>query len=409
MQFIDNGGLLSYNQETLFTMNKSNTKPKIALITSSMDNRPTKGTARVTRQYVEHLLKYQEEFNFTLIHEVRTADPLYNRAPELILPNIPFPFARKFFNELIFWFRLRLSGNYFDVVHYLNSRVWPSYLFAPGRRIIVNAYEAGVMLNYNHADLGTWVFQFTNRYLHHRMDAIIALSVYGKREIVEYFHVLPEKVHVIYCGIDNTFTQFLPSASDRQNKELAVRFGLPEHYLLSVGRLTPHKNVVRLIRAYALARIQYGVHLPLVLVGGKYLREYSQEVEQTIKELGLGNYIVHAPFIPDDDLPKVYSCADALIYPSLHEGFGLPLVEAMACRTPIATSNTTSLPEIAGDAAIFFDPLDVEDMARAIAAVAQHDNIRKMLIKRGETRIRLFTWEKAIEEVRVLYYKLISE
>jgi glycosyltransferase involved in cell wall biosynthesis len=371
-----------------------------------MDNRPGKGTARVTRRYVEYLLEHQEEFDFTLIHECPTPDPLYKKTLELILPNIPFPFARKFFNETIFWIRLRLSGKRFDIVHYLNPRVWPSYLLAPSKKIMVNAYEAGVMLNYHRTDLGTRIFQFTNRYLHHRMDAIIALSEYGKKEIVEYFHISPKKVHVIYCGVDNNFVRFSNSHAHKQ--ELLSQFGLPEQYLLSVGRLDPHKNIVRLIKAYALARIE-GLHLPLVLVGGKHLREYSQEVEKTIIESGVEGHVVYAPYIPDEDLPAVYSCATALIFPSLHEGFGLPLVEAMACGVPIATSNTTSLPEVAGDAALLFDPLDVEDMARTIVAVTRHNDIRDMLIARGRTRIQLFTWEKAIEQVRALYHKLINE
>ena len=136
------------------------------------------------------------------------------------------------------------------------------------------------------------------------------------------------------------------------------------------------------------------------------MKDYSEKVDTLIQTLHLEPFIHIAPFIPDETMPLVYSAAQMLIYPSLHEGFGLPIIEAFACGTPVATSNTTACPETAGDAAVLFDPEDITAIARAITSVSTDESLRATLRAKGLVRAKEFSWQKVAEENCALYKKL---
>jgi glycosyltransferase involved in cell wall biosynthesis len=221
-----------------------------------------------------------------------------------------------------------------------------------------------------------------------RVAHIIAVSEFTRGRIVERFGVRPGKVTVIPNGIDKRF-------SLRPAEEIAAArkaLGLPEgRYLLFVGSLEPRKNLGRLLQAWERVQCRLPDDIWLVVAGAKGRSQVFSPValQQLPARVHLTGYV------GDESLPALYSGAVALVYPSLYEGFGLPPLEAMACGTPVITSRTTSLPEVTGDAAILVDPLDLDQIASAIARITTDSGLRTDLSRQGMARAANYSWDTA--------------
>jgi glycosyltransferase involved in cell wall biosynthesis len=173
-----------------------------------------------------------------------------------------------------------------------------------------------------------------------------------------------------------------------------VKHHLPDPFVLYVGSISPRKNVARLLRAFAEWKKRCGSGHKLVLVGtGKQWK--SQEDFRLIKQPGIAEHVVLVEYVSDEDLVGIYNLADLLIYPSLYEGFGLPILEAMACGCPVITSKVSSMPEVAGDAAILIDPEDEVGLCGAIDRVLVQPRLRQDLIAKGFERVQQFSWQRA--------------
>jgi glycosyltransferase involved in cell wall biosynthesis len=232
------------------------------------------------------------------------------------------------------------------------------------------------------------------------MHAVIAVSQYARQEIIKHFQIQPERVHAIYNGIDSHLARINTSADIFEN--LNKLYGITAPYILSVGRLEPHKNVLRLIQAYKILH-DLGRNEKLVIVGGRHLVDYSDEVEALIKKNNLSDSVIITPFIAEKDLSAVYSGASVLAYVSLHEGFGLPILEAYACGVPVVVANNTALPEIAGNGARKCDPFSIQSIADALLEVLSDKNLAEQLISEGSQRVRDFTWLHMTEQTVALY------
>lgn len=222
-----------------------------------------------------------------------------------------------------------------------------------------------------------------------RCDRIIAISESTRQDVIHFLHVPPEKVEVIYCGVD---APFKPIDDPAILSRFRAERGVPDRFLLYLGTLEPRKNVERLIEAYAKLRRSGGTDHKLVLGGARgwlYDRIFAR-----VRELGLEDEVVFTSYIPYDELPLWYNCADIFIYPSLYEGFGLPPLEAMACGTPVVTSSSSSLPEVVGAAALTVDPLDVSALAAAIARVLNEPSLRERLKADGPRQAARFSWSE---------------
>ncbi len=230
-----------------------------------------------------------------------------------------------------------------------------------------------------------------------RADLILADAVSTQRDLVEVYGVPLEKVRVLYSGVDARFSPHV--APDAQARVRALTRGKP--YVLSVSTLQPRKNYARLVEAFGKlisdSRFQIS-DLLLVIAGGRGW--LFDEVFQVVARLGLQARVVFPEFVADDDLPALYAGAMLFAYPSLYEGFGLPIVEAMACGAPVITSNASSLPEVAGEAALYFDPRDVEAMADALHRALTDASLRESLRARGFAQARRFSWEQAARELK---------
>ncbi len=231
---------------------------------------------------------------------------------------------------------------------------------------------------------------------------VITLSESSKRDLIERFGVSPEKIAITPCGVDETMQR----VEDPQViAEVLQRYGITPPFILSVGLLQPRKNLPRVVDAYALLR-ERRPDLPHHLViagkvgwGVELLRERVRKIQCRLRK----SAVHFAGYVADEDLPALYSAADVFVYPSLYEGFGIPPLEAMACGTPVVTSNVSSLPEVVGDAALMVNPLDVEAITAAMEQILTDTTLRQTLTARGGKRAREFTWERMARQTVAVY------
>ncbi|MFQ5813782.1 MAG: glycosyltransferase family 4 protein, partial [Anaerolineae bacterium] len=231
---------------------------------------------------------------------------------------------------------------------------------------------------------------------------IIAVSKSTKRDVVRLLGVSPDKVEVVYSGVDDVFH---PLAED-QVAAFRSKRGLPERFILFVGTIEPRKNVTRLIEAFAALRPCDLANLKLVIGGAKGW--FYHNVFARVEELGLEGDVVFPGYIPVSELPLWYNAAELFVYPSLYEGFGLPLLEAMACGTPVVAANTSSLPEVVGEVGLTVDPLDVEGLAEAMRRALGDEVLRQEMRDRGLQRAKGFSWTKTAQETVQVYRRAME-
>lgn len=241
-------------------------------------------------------------------------------------------------------------------------------------------------------------------------DRIVVGTQFGKEEVMQYFPIPAEKIRVVPIGVDVSRYHRV-SDSDRI-MEVSRKYGIPECYFLYLGTLEPRKNLVRLVQAYGLFRklAQDGGigEIPALVLAGKKGWIYD-EIFHQVRASGLKGHVIFPGYIADEDAPVLMSSALAFVFPSLYEGFGMPPLEAMACGTPVLTSNAASLPEVAGDAALLVDPLDVESIARGLVRLMEDEALRTQLVVRGYQRVQYYSWERAADELHAIYRELVDE
>lgn len=229
---------------------------------------------------------------------------------------------------------------------------------------------------------------------------ILTVSEFSRQDIITTYRLPPDRITVTHNGCEAQFTPH--PASNREAETIKQKFGITRDYLLALGSVQPRKNLVRLLRSYAMLREQQpNFQLQLVIVG-RQLWLY-REVLREIKQQSFAADVIVTGYASDEDLPALYRSAVALVYPSLFEGFGLPPLEAMACGTPVITSNSSSLPEVVGNAALLVNPYDEADLAQAIWKLANDVTLRAQLRQAGIQQARQFTWPAAAEKTLAIY------
>ena len=235
-----------------------------------------------------------------------------------------------------------------------------------------------------------------------RADRIITVSQFSKDELMKYLAVPAEKISVVPNGVD--LTVFHPDYAYDKIHDVMKKYQLPDRYFLYLGTLEPRKNWDRLIEAYGLLRRRLSNAPTLVLAGRKGWLYDS--IFETVKKLGLEDQVIFTDYIPDEDKPLLLCGAEAFVFPSLYEGFGMPPLEAMACGIPVLTSAVSSLPEVTGDAALLVDPSSVEGLADGLFRLASEPALRKDLAEKGLLRAKEFTWAAAAELLHQIYEEL---
>ncbi len=232
---------------------------------------------------------------------------------------------------------------------------------------------------------------------------IVTVSEFSKQEIVRVYGVDPNRVDVTLEAADR---RFFPIEERDHVERVAAKHGLPEQCLLYVGSMETKKNIENLLVAFKRAVDQAGLPHKLALVGGR--GGQALDLDALLDRHGCRELVVRPGYVPDGDLPFIYNAAEAFIYPSLYEGFGLPPLEAMACGVPVISSNATSLPEVVGDAGVLVDPEDTDSMAEAIAGVLTDEGQRSDLRQKGLTRAAEFSWEQTARQTLDVYRQAVE-
>ncbi len=233
---------------------------------------------------------------------------------------------------------------------------------------------------------------------------IIAISGYAKSSLVERYGIPPDKIDVVYLGYDQSYRIY-----DKEDvlRAMRLKYGLNRPFLYYPGATWPHKNHKTLLAALCIMKTRYRFEGQLVLTG--IVKKSYSEILKEIGRLGLEETVKVLGYLPYEDLPYLYNLARALVFPSLFEGFGIPLIEAMACGCPIACSNTTSIPEVVGDAGVFFDPSSPEDMAEKIWQLWNDDDKLREMRARGLERAKLFSWDDTARKTIETYTRTLGE
>lgn len=230
-------------------------------------------------------------------------------------------------------------------------------------------------------------------------DLIFTVSNYSKQDIIRYFNYPDDKIIVTYDAVDEGFKKI-----SHKEKLMSIRdkYNIRGSYILFVGEIMKIKNVLRIIRAYA--AINNRIKAKLVLAGRP--GNIFNEAKALVKTLGIDEDVLFLGWTSDEDLQLLYSAADVFVFPSLYEGFGMPVLEAMACGVPVITSNTSCLPEIAGDAALLVNPEDIESITNSMIRVHKDKVLYQELVERGFKQVKKYSWEKTAKDTIVPMEKL---
>ncbi|MCS7464258.1 glycosyltransferase family 4 protein [Paenibacillus doosanensis] len=232
-------------------------------------------------------------------------------------------------------------------------------------------------------------------------DHIIADSLQTKQDIIELLHIPEDKIDVVYLAADEHFRFILDSLP------VLTKYKLPEKFILFVGTLEPRKNLLGLLKSYLLLKQNWETSVKLVIVGAKGWK-YGP-IFEWVQKHQLEEEIIFTGFIDDDDLPAIYSAASAFVMPSIYEGFGLPLLEAMQCGTPVIGSNISSIPEIIGDGGVLIPPDDDLAWAESMHTMISNTQIRSQYSQLALQRASNFTWEKTAAETKKIYLKVLND
>jgi glycosyltransferase involved in cell wall biosynthesis len=368
------------------------------------------------------MAKYEQEINrritdvqFNRIDYLPLRTVLENRYPQLFssqetspekyqgpAPSPPHPLVEKMVNLA------RSSGRHLDSYRY---QLMVKRAIRKGNIKHLTLQELGFLLNaiptrktvINCHDLIPWVYdQERSRWWKNNMRGLvkarkmITVSQFSRDEIVKHLHYPEEDVHVIYDAVDHQ--RYHPQV-EKPTLEEGYK------YLLYVGSETPRMNLDLLLQA--LAKLKNLIpQVRLLKIGEAQVYGAREELLRRVNELNLNQEVLFLGYLPEEELPGWYAAADVVVYPCLYAGFGLPPLEAMACGTPVVTSNTTSLPEVVGDAGLMFNPHRVDELVTKLYEVLSYQNLQRKLIKRGLKRSQLFTWEQAAALTRQVYQEL---
>ena len=375
---------------------------RIGILTDSMDRERT-GIGVYVRNLLEKILEIDEGNDYYLIHRLKNVNDeiksIYSMRKEVIisLPRIEPKWMLWIYVKLPYMLRkLEL-----DILHdpsVPKISVLYSDLFTKKCKKILTIHDLTPLFFSYHDKYDRLNLKFL-RFFRKEIDAIIVPSISTKNDVIRYLKISEDKIKVIPYGRDERFKVI---KDERILSKVSKHYKLPTKFILYVGNIEPRKNIEGILKAYyRLRKKQLSKEYKLILVG-KPWKGYSK-VFNLSRKLKLQKDVIFTNYIDNKDMPIIYNLAECLVYPSFYEGFGLPPLEAMACGCPVVVSNTSSLPEVVGDAGIKVDPCNINEIADAIYEILINDDLKHELVKRGLKRAKLFSWEKAAKETLKVY------
>lgn len=278
---------------------------------------------------------------------------------------------------------------FFSPTHYIPR-------FSPVKRICTIFDLSFVHFPELFKKIDLWQLKLWTEYSIKNSHKILAISNFTKQDIIENYGISPDKVIVTHLGYDKNI--FKSVKDEKIINQVLNKYHVKRPYIIYIGTIQPRKNLIRLMEAYAKSNIEAN----LVIVGktkgsGRQGWMY-QDILDTPKKLTVEDRVTFTGFVPTEDLPALLSASDVFVLPSLWEGFGIPILEAMACETPVVVSNVSALPEIAGKAATLVDPYSVDSIKKALESLLKDDKLRQKKIQLGKTAVQKFSWQRCTKE-----------
>lgn len=349
------------------------------------------GIGNYTYSLLTNLLKIDPKNNYSILL------PKNNQSDLVFLPILNRLTMKREYYKYLPYDAERLSGR-FDLYHETNYI--PRHF--SGKKVVTICDMSCKIFPEYHPIHRTLRFKlFENRM--RNVDRIITISENSRQEIINLLKVPEDRVAVTYLGASNEYKPL--TITVEQILQLKALYNIPDQYVLYVGTVEPRKNLNRLIEAFHIFKQEsHHPEVKLVIVGGKgwlYDKIFSR-----IKELKMEKDIIFTGYVQDEYLPFLYNLALAFIYPSIYEGFGLPPLEAMSCGTPVISANTSSIPEVVGDAGLLIDPYNINEIAGALLQVIQSNSLRSEMSRKGLEQAGKFSWEKCASETLKIYSEL---
>ncbi len=377
---------------------------KIGFLADKIPYEKRRGWGIYSYQLLRALLTIDKENTYHCFYNIfrKGRNDLVLRVNGSKQKNLIWPIPGRIMNLLWEQWRLLAAERFFGRIDVLHV----PYEFLPkvtSARTVVTVHDVTFLKHPEYLEPG-FVELFTKRihYVAENADRIIADSENTKRELVAYTDVPEERVVVIHAGVDECFK---PTEDTAEIKNVSKRYGISNPYVLFVGAADEDKNLVRLAKAFARVREEQP-DLQLALAGNVGWA-FNCLMEQ-LKSLNIAEGVVLTGFVSDRDLPLLYAGAAVLAIPSIHEGFGLPALESMACGTPVLCSDAASLPEVVGNAGVLVDPYSVEEIASGLNELLLNTDLRAECIKKGLERAKSFSWKSAASQVLNVYRELLQ-
>lgn len=366
---------------------------RIGLLSWILDRERT-GVASYLYSIVEEMIKESKNNQISLIHYEKNNDELYSKVNNVIIPSLhsgstlPLGLLTK-----------AIKDSEIDVFH-LPSH-WPVHIAPffcnPSVKKVLTVHDI-IPILFNNLP---FVYRFwgpTLKLIKNRADCVIVDSENTKVDCMKYLKIPEERIKVIYLAADEKFRVIKNKTTIKD--ELKLRYNVQYPFILYVGNVEVRKNVSALIKSFYKLK-KRGIAHKLVLIGARTFG--YKKIYELVLELGLSNEVIFTGYVSNEDLVKFYNTADLFVFPSLYEGFRLPPLEAMVSSCPIITSNTSSLPEVVGDAGVMVDPQDFDLLANEIYHLLTNDNLRQELGRKGLERSKMFSWEKTARETWKVY------
>ncbi|UXM85418.1 glycosyltransferase family 4 protein [Methanococcus aeolicus] len=365
---------------------------KIGIIANSL-NPPRTGVGNVLYNVLKNIPKRKYK-NFYLINYEK--NNIFPETNKIIIKN-PFKMAKTFL-----WYQTLPMKNELkelDIIH--NPYQLPTF-FNFKQKYILSVLDIIQILFPKEIKKSVYISQkiMLSKSIQ-SADKIISISHHTKNDIIKHFKIPKDKIKVIHLAANENYKPL----NEKEIDKIKQKYNLNYPFILYVGTLEPRKNIPTLLKAFYKLKKRGIIH-KLVITGKKGWKYKS--IFETIEKLNLQKDVIFTGYVPDEDLPALYNAADLFVYPSIYEGFGLPPLEAMQCGTPVITSNTSSLPEVVGDAGIMVNPYDVDELANKMYEVLTNDGLREELSKKGIERAKLFSWKKCAEEHLKVYEEVYN-
>ncbi|MTI53328.1 glycosyltransferase family 4 protein [Geosporobacter ferrireducens] len=347
----------------------------------AIDIRPTKTKGNGISKYTEEIMTRLKDGYLFL-------DGYYN-----IHNSIREKIFNKIWEQIILPFKI--IGNKIEVFHCTKNMGLPIIKMC---KYVVTIHDLIPMIfeqEYLNTPLKKFAYNRRIRQSINLADIIITDSKYSKQDIITKFAIDESKIRVVYLGVDDKIFPVTDLDLIEQKKS---KYKIEGDYILGIGSNEPRKNVKALLEAYKRLKKNYQIEEKLVIMG----KNWMEGTLDTSKD------VIFTGYVDEKDLCAIYSGAKVFVYPSLYEGFGLPPLEAMACGTPVVTSNSTSIPEVVGDAAVLADPKDIQILEKSIIGLLQDSEYRNELRNKGFERVKRFKWEITVDELKKVYKEVIE-